>query len=162
MPLAYRASALSRLRTRSKPFRQRLGGVARAAVTLSGLRHATWTLRLALHPLRSLLLVLAWWTFTFALIGLQPFRLRLARRCALCADVSCTAALEGSTVWSELPCGRGRSCASPLDCLPSDHAPAQGWASFDSFRWACLSVLRLQTLGVRGWRVACATSERPA
>ena len=99
-----------------------------------------------------MLVLLVWFCAIFMLSGLQKFSGKTGLRCALCEDDACTVAQLGSEVAPELPCGfasDARRCAAPLVCLPARDNPLSVWTSFDDFRWASLSVLRVALAGVR-------------
>ena len=109
----------------------------------------------SLPEARGVLILLVWFCAIFMLAGLQKFAGKTGLRCALCEDEACTVAQLGSAVAPELPCGfaaDARRCQAPLVCLPARDNPLSVWTSFNDFRWASLSVLRVALAGVRAAR----------
>lgn len=123
-----------------------------AAAGFAGLRIVAQTASTSLPEARGVLVLLVWFCAIFMLAGLQKFAHRTGLRCALCEDEACTVAQLGSVDAADLPCGLAldaRHCAAPLVCLPARANPLSVWTSFDDFRWASLSVLRVALSGVR-------------
>ena len=133
----------------------RLSARATAAAGFAGLRIVAQTASTSLPEARGVLILLVWFCAIFMLAGLQKFAGKTGLRCALCEDEACTVAQLGSVVAPELPCGfaaDARRCEAPLVCLPARDNPLSDWTSFNDFRWASLSVLRVALAGVRTTR----------
>ena len=133
----------------------RLSARAPAAAGFAGLRIVAQTASTSLPEARGVLILLVWFCAIFMLAGLQKFAGKTGLRCALCEDEACTVAQLGSVVAPELPCGfaaDARRCQAPLVCLPARDNPLSVWTSFNDFRWASLSVLRVALSGVRSAR----------
>ena len=133
----------------------RLSARATAAAGFAGLRIVAQTASTSLPEARGVLILLVWFCAIFMLAGLQKFAGKTGLRCALCEDEACTVAQLGSVVAPELPCGfaaDARRCEAPLVCLPARDNPLSVWTSFNDFRWASLSVLRVALAGVRAAR----------
>ena len=117
---------------------------------IPGMRLLVSTLIESVPLMLDVLVLIIWMFFVFGIIGMQFFMGKLRKRCFLVGPGGSVGSVaEGMENQVCSTSGDGFKCPAGTACHDYGMNPNGGFTTFDSFPWACLSIMHALTL--QGW-----------